>query len=260
MIASSLLARISTRARSRRARRSSTVTGVAWSRIDLRAAIAGGSSAEPCAGVAAAVRGDRAVVAAAVADRFRKSRRVVMVGSGRRDARESLPWHPAAVVRMAPRPSSSQRGDRGLRRGAPYAGHLSASVSPCQAFPHRVSGQCLFPFPGTARIVVVRPLRGGDSDAVNAQEAGPSQAVVGTVRSEVPFSEDLCAWLNEVNANRLRIGYAYWRDDEIRYAIEDIAAPLTTEHVLDALAVASGTVPVLAREAGLWLPAPLVMA
>ena len=174
--------------------------------------------------------------------------------------------------------------------------------------------------------MLVRPLRGGDSDAVSTQEAGPSQAVfdvvqvidghrsgsdrlslikrvlaglapcvpegtrkidetgmivvgvddvplaiqveeeppvvrvLGTVRSAVPFSEDLCAWLREVNANRLRIGYAYWRDDEIRYAIEDIAAPLAMEHVLDALAVASGMVPALAREAGLWLPAPLVMA
>jgi len=96
--------------------------------------------------------------------------------------------------------------------------------------------------------------------AIQVEKEPPVVRVLGTVRSEVPFSDDLCAWLNEVNANRLRIGYAYWRDDEIRYAIEDIAAPLTVEHVLDALAAASGMVPALAREVDLWLPAPLVMA
>ncbi len=89
---------------------------------------------------------------------------------------------------------------------------------------------------------------------VQVQEEPPVVRVLGTVRTDVPFSEDLCAWLNEANANRLRIGYAYWRDDEIRYAIEEIAAPLVLEHVLDALAAASGMVPALAREADLWLP------
>jgi len=96
--------------------------------------------------------------------------------------------------------------------------------------------------------------------AIQVEEEPPVVRVLGTVASEVPFSEDLCAWLNEVNANRLRIGYAYWRDDEIRYAIEDIAVPFTMEHVLDALAAASGMIPALAREAGLWFSAPLVMA
>lgn len=95
---------------------------------------------------------------------------------------------------------------------------------------------------------------------IQVEEEPPVVRVLGTVCSEVPFSEDLCAWLNEVNANRLRIGYAYWRDDEIRYAIEDIAVPFTMEHVLDALAAASGMVPALARDAGLWFPAPMVMA
>ena len=90
--------------------------------------------------------------------------------------------------------------------------------------------------------------------AIQVQEEPPVVRVLGTVRTEVPFSEDLCAWLNEVNANRLRIGYAYWRDNEIRYAIEEIAAPLVLEHVLDALAAASAMVPTLAKEADLWLP------
>jgi hypothetical protein len=96
--------------------------------------------------------------------------------------------------------------------------------------------------------------------AIQVEEEPPVVRVLGTVVTEVPFSEDLCAWLNEVNANRLRIGYAYWRDDEIRYAIEQIAAPFLLEHVLDALAAASGMVPALAREAGLWFPEPVVMA
>jgi len=96
--------------------------------------------------------------------------------------------------------------------------------------------------------------------AIQVEEAPPVVRVLGTVVSDVPFSEDLCAWLNEVNANRLRIGYAYWRDDEIRYAIEQIAVPLQMEHLLDALAAASGMVPALAREAALWFPEPVVMA
>jgi hypothetical protein len=95
--------------------------------------------------------------------------------------------------------------------------------------------------------------------AVQVEEDPPVVRVLGTVVSDVPFSEDLCAWLNEVNANRLRIGYAYWRDNEIRYAIEQIAAPFLLEHLLDALAVASGMIPALAREAGLWFPEPVVV-
>jgi hypothetical protein len=95
--------------------------------------------------------------------------------------------------------------------------------------------------------------------AIQVEDEPPVVRVFGAVRTEVPFSEDLCAWLNEVNANRLRIGYAYWRDDEIRYAIEEIGDPLVVEHVLDALAAASGMVPALAREAGLWLPEPVAM-
>jgi hypothetical protein len=95
--------------------------------------------------------------------------------------------------------------------------------------------------------------------AVQVEEEPSVIRVVGTVVSDVPFSEDLCAWLNEVNANRLRIGYAYWRDNEIRYAIEQIAAPFLLEHLLDALAVASGMIPALAREAGLWFPEPVVV-
>jgi hypothetical protein len=90
--------------------------------------------------------------------------------------------------------------------------------------------------------------------AIQVEEEPPVVRVLGIVRTGVPFSEDLCAWLNEVNANRLRIGYAYWREDEIRYAVEEIAAPLMMEHILDALAAASGMVPTLAREADLWLP------
>ena len=74
------------------------------------------------------------------------------------------------------------------------------------------------------------------------------------------FSEDALAWLNEVNANRfasdMRTGGMTRSDTPSR----DIAAPLTMEHVLDALAAASGMVPALAREAGLWLPAPMEMA
>jgi hypothetical protein len=96
--------------------------------------------------------------------------------------------------------------------------------------------------------------------ALQVQEEPPVVRILGTVRSDVPFSEDLCAWLNEVNANRLRIGYAYWRDEEIRYAVEEIAAPFVLEHVLDALAAASGMVPALAREADLWLPEPVLMS
>jgi hypothetical protein len=92
--------------------------------------------------------------------------------------------------------------------------------------------------------------------AIKVEEEPPVVRVLGTVKSGVPFSDDLCAWLNEVNANRLRIGYAYWRDDEIRYAVEEIAAPFLLEHILDALAAASGMVPALAREADLWLPEP----
>jgi len=45
--------------------------------------------------------------------------------------------------------------------------------------------------------------------AVQVEEKPPVVRVLGTVVSDVPFSEDLCAWLNEVNANRLRIGYAF---------------------------------------------------
>jgi hypothetical protein len=89
---------------------------------------------------------------------------------------------------------------------------------------------------------------------IQVEEEPPVVRVLGIVRTGVPFSEDLCAWLNEVNANRLRIGYAYWREDEIRYAVEEIAAPLMMEHILDALAAASGMIPTLAREADLWLP------
>lgn len=96
--------------------------------------------------------------------------------------------------------------------------------------------------------------------AVQVEEDPPVVRVLGTVVSDVPFSEDLCAWLNEVNANRLRIGYAYWRDNEIRYAIEQIAAPFLLEHLLDALAAASGMIPALAREATLWFPEPVVVA
>ena len=96
--------------------------------------------------------------------------------------------------------------------------------------------------------------------AVLVEEEPPVVRVLGTVVSDVPFSEDLCAWLNEVNANRLRIGYAYWRDNEIRYAIEQIAAPFLLEHLLDALAAASGMVPALAREAALWFPEPVEVA
>ena len=96
--------------------------------------------------------------------------------------------------------------------------------------------------------------------AVLVEEEPPVVRVLGTVVSDVPFSEDLCAWLNEVNANRLRIGYAYWRDNEIRYAIEQIAAPFLLEHLLDALAAASGMVPALAREAVLWFPEPVEVA
>jgi hypothetical protein len=96
--------------------------------------------------------------------------------------------------------------------------------------------------------------------AVQVEEEPPVVRVLGTVVSDVPFSEDLCAWLNEVNANRLRIGYAYWRDDEVRYAIEQIAAPFLLEHLLDALAAASGMVPALAREVALWFPEPVVVA
>ncbi len=96
--------------------------------------------------------------------------------------------------------------------------------------------------------------------AVMVEEEPPVVRVLGTVVSDVPFSEDLCAWLNEVNANRLRIGYAYWRDNEIRYAIEQIAAPFLLEHLLDALAAASGMVPALAREAALWFPEPVEVA
>ena len=92
---------------------------------------------------------------------------------------------------------------------------------------------------------------------IMVEEAPPVVRVLGIVRTDVPYSEDLCAWLNEVNANRLRIGYAYWRDNEIRYAIEAIAAPLHLEHILDALAAASGMIPALAREADLWLPEPV---
>lgn len=95
---------------------------------------------------------------------------------------------------------------------------------------------------------------------VIVEEEPPVVRVLGTVVSDVPFSEDLCAWLNEVNANRLRIGYAYWRDNEIRYAIEQIAAPFLLEHLLDALAAASGMVPALAREAALWFPEPVEVA
>ena len=86
--------------------------------------------------------------------------------------------------------------------------------------------------------------------AIQVEEDPPVVRVLGTVVSDVPFSEDLCAWLNEVNANRLRIGYAYWRDNEVRYAIEQIAAPFLLEHLLDALAAASGMIPALAREVG----------
>jgi len=95
--------------------------------------------------------------------------------------------------------------------------------------------------------------------AVQVEEDPPVVRVLGTVVSDVPFSEDLCAWLNEVNANRLRIGYAYWRDNEVRYAIEQIAAPFLLEHLLDALAAASGMIPALAREAALWFPEPVVV-
>lgn len=94
---------------------------------------------------------------------------------------------------------------------------------------------------------------------IQVEEAPPVVRVLGTVVSDVPFSEDLCAWLNEVNANRLRIGYAYWRDNEIRYAIEQIAAPFLLEHLLDALAAASGMVPALTREAALWFPEPVAV-
>jgi hypothetical protein len=96
--------------------------------------------------------------------------------------------------------------------------------------------------------------------AVQVEEEPPVVRVLGTVVADVPFSEDLCAWLNEVNANRLRIGYAYWRDNEVRYAIEQIAAPFLLEHLLDALAAASGMIPALAREATLWFPEPVVVA
>ena len=96
--------------------------------------------------------------------------------------------------------------------------------------------------------------------AVLVEEEPPVVRVLGTVVSDVPFSDDLCAWLNEVNANRLRIGYAYWRDNEIRYAIEQIAAPFRLEHPLDALAAASGMVPAVAREAALWFPEPVEVA
>ena len=96
--------------------------------------------------------------------------------------------------------------------------------------------------------------------AIQVEDEPPVVRVLGTVVSDVPFSEDLCAWLNEVNANRLRIGYAYWRDNEVRYAIEQIAAPFLLEHLLDALAAASGMVPALAREAGLWFPEQAVVA
>jgi hypothetical protein len=95
---------------------------------------------------------------------------------------------------------------------------------------------------------------------IQVEGDAPVVRVLGTVISDVPFSEDLCAWLNEVNANRLRIGYAYWRDDEIRYAIEQIAAPFMMEHLLDALAAASSMVPALAREAVLWFPESEVVA
>ena len=96
--------------------------------------------------------------------------------------------------------------------------------------------------------------------AIQVEEEPPVVRVLGTVVSDVPFSEDLCAWLNEVNANRLRIGYAYWRDDEIRYAIDQIAAPFLLEHLLDALAAASEMVPALAREAVLWFPEKVAVA
>lgn len=96
--------------------------------------------------------------------------------------------------------------------------------------------------------------------AIQVEEEPPVVRVLGTVVTDVPFSEDLCAWLNEVNANRLRIGYAYWRENEVRYAIEQIAAPFLLEHLLDALAAASGMVPALAREAALWFPEPVVVA
>ena len=96
--------------------------------------------------------------------------------------------------------------------------------------------------------------------AIQVEEEPPVVRVLGIVRTGVPFSEDLCAWLNEVNANRLRIGYAYWRDNEVRYAIEQIAAPFLLEHLLDALAAASGMIPALAREVALWFPEPVVMA
>ncbi|MCX5762386.1 MAG: hypothetical protein NTW72_12950 [Gemmatimonadetes bacterium] len=74
------------------------------------------------------------------------------------------------------------------------------------------------------------------------------------MKHDVPFSEDLSAWLSEVNANRLRIGHAYERDDGILHAIEDFGDPLVVEHLLDALAAASTVVPVRARAAGLWIP------
>jgi hypothetical protein len=96
--------------------------------------------------------------------------------------------------------------------------------------------------------------------AIQVEEDPPVVRVLGTVVADVPFSEDLCAWLNEVNANRLRIGYAYWRENEVRYAIDQIAAPFLLEHLLDALAAASGMVPALAREAALWFPEPVVVA
>ena len=44
--------------------------------------------------------------------------------------------------------------------------------------------------------------------AVQVEEEPPVVRVLGTVVADVPFSEDLCAWLNEANASRLRIGYA----------------------------------------------------
>jgi hypothetical protein len=44
------------------------------------------------------------------------------------------------------------------------------------------SGYRLFPFFENGCMVVLRPLRGGDSDAVGTQETSPSQAVFDVVQ------------------------------------------------------------------------------
>src|SRR3989338_6715987 len=95
MMASSLFARINARALSSRPCGSPTVMGIALSRIDLRAAMAGGSSA--LAGTIAPARAlVRAALAATVADTPRKLRRGVITCSGDGEPAKSLPSHAGA--------------------------------------------------------------------------------------------------------------------------------------------------------------------